>query len=249
MTMRQIVAALSLGLAAAQPLAAQDFFMPGTSPMDLAPQSQALTSSVIGNLSVEDTARRGGGGGRAYAPPVGRGGAFSPGRASDARLPYASTAASRRQALEAYVARAARKSPETRSFAAELRRRNVEQEMQAAMRPYGLSANDAADVMTAFLIVGWEVMSGRDVTRAQAQGIRRQVAGQLVATGAVRNPATRTRFAEELKITTFILGGGAASARRDGDMAQYRRGIANFYRTQTGEDIGRWRVTSAGFQR
>lgn len=236
----------------AAPASAQDFSIPGTSPMDLAPQSQALTSSVIGNISVGNTARartRG-------AAPMRQGQSrglpalsFGAGaQLSNARLSYATTPASRKQALDAYLARAQRSNPRAAAaLGPELRRRNIEAEMVAALRPYGLRTDDAADVMTTFLVAGWEIMTGGDATPAQVQGVRRQVAGQLITVPAMRSPVTRTQFGDELKITTFVLLGGAASARREGTLAEYRRGLASFYRAQTGEDIGRWRLTPAGF--
>lgn len=222
--------------------------MPGTSPLDLASQSQALTSSVIGNLSVGNTARpapRGYAPGARIAPR-----AFAPGQVSDARLGYATTPATRKQAMDAYIARIQRKNPKAAAvIGGELRQRNPERELATVVGPYGLRTNDAADVMTAFIIAGWEIMTGGDANAAQVRGVRRQVAGQLVASGAVADPAVRARFAEELKITKFVLVADAGSAARDGDLAEYRRGVAQFYRAQTGENIGSWRLTSAGFAR
>jgi len=238
-----VLFALSTGAASAQ-----DFFMPGTSPMDLAPQSQALTSSVIGNMSIGNAARsapRGARSGTRIAPR-----AFAPGRVSDARMGFPTTPASRKQAIDAYIARIQRSNPKAAAaIGGELRRRNPERELAAVIGPYGLRTNDAADVMTAFLIAGWEIMTGGDANASQVQGVRRQVAGQLVASGAIADPAVRTRFAEELKITTFVLVAGAGSAARDGDLAEYRRGVAQFYGAQTGENIGSWRLTPTGFAR
>lgn len=248
---KMLLAGCAATVLAAAPALAQDAYM---SPMDFSTQTQALTSSTIGNLSVGETARRQGGrGGTAAAQGMGRGGitGFAPGaRVSDARLPFASTAATQKQALDAYLARAMRSNPrEVGLIANELRRRPITAELMGEYRKYGLNGNDAADVMAAFLMVGWEAMNGRDATPAQARGIRRQVAGNLIGVPAMRNPATRARFAEELKITTYVLATGMSAAKRDGQVQQYRQQLGQFYRQHTGQDIGRWRLTQAGFAR
>jgi hypothetical protein len=239
------MAGLAAATLAVSPALAQDAYM---SPMDFSAQTQALTSSTIGNISVGETARRGGGRGLAAAPRGGNLG-FTPGvRVSNAPIPFASTPASRRQALDAYLARAGRKNPKaTAILAPELRQRNVHAEMSSGLRQWGLRIDDVADVMAAFLVQGYDTARGNEASPAQVKGVRRQVAAQLLANPAMRNPATRTKLAEELKITTFIIAAGEASAKRDGDLAQYRRGVADMYRRITGENIVGWRLTHAGF--
>jgi hypothetical protein len=249
--LKTTMAGLAAATLAVSPALAQDAYM---SPMDFSAQTQALTSSVIDNNTLGEVARRQGG--RSSGAPIsgaarGNMGGFVPGaRVSDARLPFASTPASQKQALDAYLARAMRSNPKAvGSIAGELRKRNISRELQGEYRKYGLNSGDAADVMAGFLMVGWEAMNGRDATPAQARGIRRQVAGNLIGNPAMRNPATRQRFGEELKITTYVLAVGMNAAKRDGQVEQYRRQLAGFYRQQTGQNIAGWRLTSAGFAR
>lgn len=231
----------------AAPSAAQDAFMPAMSPMDLAPQTQALTSSVIGNLSVRETARQDDGAGSRRPGRPGRPALAAP-SGSDAPLRYFSTPATRKRALDGYLARALRGDPTIEGKArAEFERQNVEGQMRIAMAPYGLRVDDAADVMTAFLIVGWEIMQGHDATSAQARALRRQVAGRLVCTPALQNVPVRTQFAEELKLTTFGFDTAAAVAKRDGKTASLRRVIAGYYQRQVVIDLARIRITANGF--
>ncbi len=250
--LKRTMTSLTAAILAVTPALAQDAYM---SPMDFSAQTQVMTSSTIDNIVIGDVARgEAGRAGRRSARPTTRptsGGAlgFSPDvRVSDGRVPFASTPASQKQALDAYLARAMRSNPkEVGLIAGELRKRNISRELQGEYRKYGLDSGDAADVMAAFLMVGWEGINGRDATPAQARGIRRQVAGNLTSDPAMRNTATRQRFAEEMKITTYVLAAGMSAAKRDGQAAQYRRQLADFYRKQTGQNIGGWRLTAAGF--
>ena len=246
--LKRVMAGLVTAISVGTPALAQDAYM---SPMDFSAQTQALTSSTIDNIVIGDVARgdTGRDARRAASPASRRVAGFSPEvRASDARLPFASTPASRKQALDAYLARAMRGNPkEVGLIAGELRKRDISAELQGEYRKYGLDSGDAADVMTAFLMFGWEAINGSDATSAQMRGIRRQVAGNISADPTLRNPAARQRFGEELKITTYILAAGMNAAKRDGQVAHYRRQLADFYRKQTGQEIGRLRLTSAGF--
>ena len=244
---KPFLAGLGLLMLAAGPAAAQDAYM---SPMDFSTQSQALTSSVIDGLSVEETARgeRRGRSARASTPRqrAARTSAATP-RASDARLPFVSTPTSRKRAVDAYLAGVARSSPkEAAAITAGFQGRDVTGEMQAAMRKPGLDVNDTADIMATFLAIGWETITGGDATQAQMKGLRRQVAGNLLVNPAMKNPDTRTRVGEELKVSAFAVGTSAAAAKRDGRLESFRRGIAQFYRQQTGLDLARLRMTPAG---
>lgn len=240
-----IVAATIIGVAPGQ---ARDAYM---SPMDFSAQTQALTSNAIDNITVGDVARRQAGRSARNEARPSAGGRLAPsGRGSDARLPFASTAASRRQALDAYLARAQRQNPKAAAHVgAELRRRNLTAEMTPVFVRYGLRIDDAADVVTVLLVGGYDIIVGRESTVPQVRAVRRQIAGRLLVDPAMRNPATRTKFAEELKITTYIVGASESSAKRDGQLATYRRGLVPLYRQIAGENIATWRMTPAGFQR
>jgi hypothetical protein len=247
--LRTMMAGLVLALCAAAPVLAQDAYM---SPMDFSAQTQALTSSAIDNNVIGNVARGERGAARARPAPSARGAlGFSAGRrVSDARLPFASTPATQRQALGEYLARLRSTNPRA---AADVQRAfagvNIHQRFADAVRPNGLRANDAADVMTAFLVMGWEIVNQREPSDAGVRGVRRQVAAQLLAQPQMRSPGVRTRFGEELKIQFMVIASGARSAPKEGKVAAYRRDIAGFYRRITGQDLARLGLTPGGFVR
>ncbi len=238
--------ALLIATASAVPADAQ--FMGGTSPMDLSMQSRALTSSVIGNLSVRNTARSSASRGTPRIS-VPRGGAYGPTAAlSDARFPYQASEALRAEVMKAFIGRVRRSNPAAASaIVAEFQRPEIQRSYAQAIRPYGFSQNDAADIMTVYLVSGWEIVNGGDATVAQVRAVRRQVAGQMASNPALRSADTRARFAEELKILTAIIGGGAGSAKREGNSARYAAGMADYYRQTTGRDLRQMRLSNAGF--
>lgn len=203
----------------------------------------AQTSSVINNLTLGEVARADG------RQPRRRSSHAAPSAQAPAiRLPYRSTAVTQTEAMNAYLARLQRRDPKTAaSIAPELRNRNVFAEFAAVAIRSGMSPNDAGDVVAGFLVGGWEMITGRDADPAGIRGVRRQVATQLAAMSDMRDPLVRTRVAEELNITTVVLGAGATSALRDGDVDRYRRGVSSFYHQQTGLDLGSMRLTAAGF--
>lgn len=185
------------GIALAAPAEAQ--FIGGTSPMDMSVQSRALTSSVINRNAMRATARR------STAPR------FTPGQRpvaggssealSDARFPFQASAALHQQVLNEFLGRARRTDAQAaNAVAAEFRRPAFQQSFANAVHGYGFSPNDAADVMAVYLVTGWEIVHGTDANPTALRAVRRQVAGQMASNAALRNPTTRAKFAEELKI-------------------------------------------------
>ena len=235
------LAVVSMSIA---PAAAQDFFMGGTSPMDFSAQTQVLTNNVIGNIGIGNAARQGR---AAQSPRSTR--ALPAAAVSDTRLPYRASPQLRQQVLGEFIGRVNRKSPAAaQAVSAQFRRPEVRGFMDGAMRSVGLSPYDAADVMTVYLITGWEAVNGRDASRAAIAPARRQVAAQLLSHPAMRDPTARAKFAEELKILSTVIGGGAQSAAQEGNMAAYSNGVAAYYRQHTGKDVRRMRLTSDGIQ-
>ncbi|QAY76153.1 hypothetical protein ETR14_06130 [Sphingosinicella sp. BN140058] len=167
---------------------------------------------------------------------------------SDARFPFQANPALRQQVLKEFVARASRHSPEAaKAVAAEIGRPSFEQSYATAVRSHGLSPNDAADVMAVYLITGWEIVNGTDSNDTALRAVRRQVAGQMAGSAAMRDPTARARFAEELKIITLLFGSSVENARREGNRAQFAAGVAAHYRQALGRDLRAMRLTAQGF--
>ena len=233
-----------VGLALAAPAEAQ--FIPGTSPMDMSAQSRALTSSIINRNALRATARRSAGPGVPPTPRPAPGGSSE--APSDARFPFQASPALREQVLNDFIDRTRRSSPEAaKALAAEFRRPDFHQRFAGAVRPFGFSPDDAADVMAVYLVAGWEIVHGTDANPTALRAVRRQVAGQMASNAALRDPATRARLAEELKIITTLFLGSVENAKREGATAQFAAGVAAHYRQTTNQDLRTLRLTAQGF--
>ena len=247
--MRRIVL---MGLAAAalfaRPAVAQESPI---SPMDFAIQRQVMINTVVSNIAVGDVAHKGQGGSRGITTQGGSSSAIrlkTGGTLSDAPMPYATSPASQQAGLRAYIARNRSRNPK---LAGEIERAfagvNVHQRFAQAARTNGLNPNDTADVMTAFLLAGYEIITGHEPTGAETRGVRRQVAGQLLTLAEMRKPVARTELSEELKIQFLVLASGYLNARGESERAQYRKGVSQFYSRATGQDLGRLRLSAKGF--
>jgi hypothetical protein len=241
MKLRLLMPAMALaGLVLTAPAAAQ--FIPGTSPMDMSLQSRALTSSIISRNALGAAARRSA---RARVPPTSKGSSGAP---SDARFPFQASPALREHVLSDFINRTRRSSPETaKALAAEFRRPDFQQRFASAVRPYGFSPDDAADVMAVYLVAGWEIVHGTDANPTALRAVRRQVAGQMASNAALRDPTTRARLAEELMLITTLFVGSVENAKREGAAAQFAAGVAAHYRQTTNRDLRTLRLTSRGF--
>jgi hypothetical protein len=250
--LRMFVMALA-ALAVAPSAKAQ--FMPGTSPMDMSAQSRALTSSAINRNALRATARDGAG--RRATPPsrlapdrssAALSDARFPFQVSDARFPFQASPALREQVLNDFVQRASRSDPTAaKAVAAEARSPAFQQSFANAVKPYGFSPNDAADVMAVYLVTGWEIVHGTDANLTALRAVRRQVAGDMARNAALRDPTTRAKLAEELKIITTLFGGGVENAKREGATARFAADVAAHYQRTMGRDLRAMRLTSQGF--
>jgi mannose/fructose-specific phosphotransferase system component IIA len=101
--------------------------------------------------------------------------------------------------------------------------------------------------MAIYLVVGWEIVHGTDANLPAVRAVRRQVAEQLAHNAAMRDPTTRAKFAEELKIITSLFGGSVENARREGNAARFAAGVAAHYRQAINRDLRTMRLTQDGF--
>lgn len=245
MMKRSILIVMALAsLTVAVPAGAQ--FMPGTSPMDLSAQSRALTSSILNRNALRVAAGRDA---RPRGAPTRRP-ASAPLAAAlpNARFPFQASPVLRQQVLNEFLARIGRTNPQAKiAVAAEFRRPAFRQSFDNAVRAVGLSPNDAADVMTVYLVTGWEIVHGADANLPAVRAVRRQVATQMTHHAALRDPTTRAKFAEELKIIVTLLGGSVANAKREGNAARFAAGVAEHYRQTVNLDLRTLRLSAEGF--
>lgn len=245
MTIRSPRVFIALAILALAP-AAEAQFMPGTSPMDMSVQSRALTTSVINRNALRGTARSSA---DRRSRSTGRSAAgSSPETLSDARFPFQVSPSLRKQVISEFVDRVRSMGPQAaKAVETELNGAAFHQSFANTMRANGLSADDAADVMTVYLIVGWEIVRGTDADPAALRAVRRQVAGQMAGNAALRDPTTRARFAEELKIIAALLGGSVENAKREGNGAQFVARVAAHYQRSMNRDFRAMRLTAQGF--
>jgi hypothetical protein len=248
--LKRLLTSMSAATMFAAPAIAQDWNV-APSPMDFVATRQVIMNSVVSNIAVGIVPRKGGGSVRGPAAHRASSAAVrlnAGGRVSNAPMPYATSPATQRAAERAYISRNRARNPK---LAADIEREfakvNITQEFSKAARNNGLNPNDTADVMAAFLLAGYEIITGHEPTTAEARGVRRQVAGQLLAVPDIRNPATRTDLSEELKIQFVVLASGYLNIRSPVERTQYRQSVAQFYRRTTGQDLGRLRLTPNGF--
>ncbi|WP_342238458.1 DUF6683 family protein [Inquilinus sp. OTU3971] len=169
----------------------------------------------------------------------------APGR-NAASLTYTSGTALRRQAAADYVARI--DDPEAAAaMRHQLEQHDYDRIYQGLTRPFGLAANDVADAMTAYTILGWIIVNGAgDPDPRSVKAARDQIALGLAANPALRSAADRARLGEEFKLLFVTIHAGWQAARREGTLAEYGAGVAELFATRSGLDLRRLRLTDRG---
>lgn len=258
MVVRAITAAMA-ALFVAQSANSQDFFMSGTSPMDLAPMTRTITDSAINRHSLNAISRRNATGVRAgAAASIARGTprgiltqvATAPGQGRGPALPFRTSASDQQHAKDAFLQRLSTRNPNAVGQARDqMARYDFDRIYAGITRPFGLSPNDAGDVMTAYLVLGWMVANGApDPSVSGVRAARGHIASLLAQGGALADPATRAAVGEELKLLFVVMHSGWQSARREGTLAQYANGVAQMFATQNGDDLRRIVLTDSGFR-
>ena len=115
------------------------------------------------------------------------------------------------------------------------------------MRPFGLSADDAADALAGYTVLGWIIATGApDPSAGAVRAARRQIAGRLGATPELRGPERRQQLGEELKISFVTLHAGWQAAHKEGNLRQYADGVAALF-ARSGVDLRSLVLTPDGF--
>lgn len=169
-------------------------------------------------------------------------------RTASSAFPFQSTLASRQAARQAYLSRIARTNPVlARTAAAQFEKHDFPRIYGSLVAPHGLRPNDAADVITAYTLLGYLIATGSgDPSPAQVRAIRAQIAARAATNPAMVDPAGRARLAEELKLSFVTLHAGWQSARKDGSLPRYSDGVARLFKS-TGTDLRTLRMTDRGF--
>lgn len=115
----------------------------------------------------------------------------------------------------------------------------------------GLNDNDAVDVMTAYMVLGYMIVNnmqnGNAVTPAMVGKVRAQFAPGLAGNVKLSAPGVAAQLGEELKLQTVIVQGGWQSAIKEGTLSAYQQGIGALFKSQWGLDFAALKLTNQGF--
>lgn len=224
--------------------------------LDLGPGIMSNAGDIALNQSLKNYYRSRGASARTspnrFAVPNGRANAFARPQAgeavSNASFTYTSTPALRKQAVAEFVQRAKQTQPEAASVGQQLTQHDYNGIWRGIAGRYGLSANDTADALTAYTVLGWLITNGADDTNAAAvRAARGQIAAQSAGNPQFQSSADRAKLGEEFKILFVVLHSGWQSAMREGTLDVYRNGVANMFAQHSGTDLRSLNLTSAGF--
>ncbi len=121
----------------------------------------------------------------------------------------------------------------------------------AALRPYGLSTSNLADMQATWMLEGWMAVNGfvGEPTVKQAQAVRNQVASAFGATPAVMamTAAQRQSMADELAIYGSVYASGRALYQNNpGERTQFQNTLRRTL-ARSGFDPLAFRLTDQGF--
>lgn len=151
---------------------------------------------------------------------------------SSTTFAYVSTPSLRKQVLESYLARIARKNPNrAKMLAADFARNDYDKFYQSLIAKTGLQNYDVVDALTAYNMTGWIIANDIKIlpTRAHFLAARRQTAAILAKNPSMADSAARGRAGEEFKLLTVTLHFGLLAARRSGDTKAYADEIAALF--------------------
>ena len=119
------------------------------------------------------------------------------------------------------------------------------------MRHLGLSENDIADVMTAYLLVSMEAVNGETPGARERSAVRRAIADKLAASPGLRKLAPRDRqvLAERYAYSTLSTGltfQVLSREKRTSELAEFRTRVRRNVSQSTGIDLTRVSMTETG---
>jgi hypothetical protein len=173
-------------------------------------------------------------------------------RSTAASTAYTPTPALRQQTVQGFVSRLKTSDPAaSQAIAANFGpgKYDYGKIYRDLTKDVGLRENDAADVLTSYMLLGWMIVNNvtddKTVSAPMAQGLRAQLAPLLAGNAQAR--AHAAQVGEEMKLQTVVVHGGWQSAIKEGKLTAYQRGINTLFKTQYGMDMAQFKLTSQGF--
>jgi hypothetical protein len=170
------------------------------------------------------------------------------------RLAYTSTPALRQQTVQGYVTRLKPTNPAAAQAISSVfgpGKYDYGQVYRTLIDGHGLRDNNAADALTAFMLVGYmivnDVRDDKSITPTKAQAVRAQLTPLLTQNQLLSKPGAVAQTGEEMKLQTVIIQGGWQSALKENTLPAYRQSIATLFSTQYGLDLRQLRLTDSGF--
>ncbi|WP_310392800.1 hypothetical protein [Hymenobacter sp.] len=115
----------------------------------------------------------------------------------------------------------------------------------------GLGENNAADALSAYMILGWmianNVQDGKAITPAIGRGVRAQFAPKLAATPKLTAPGVPAQLGEEMKLLFVTVQGGWQAAIKENALPAYQEGVGAMFKNQYGMDMRLFKLTDQGF--
>jgi hypothetical protein len=165
---------------------------------------------------------------------------------------YTPTPALRQQTVQGYIDRLKTSNPAGAQAIASVfgpGKHDYAQVFRGIVDGTGLHENDAADVLAAYMIIGWMIVNNvqddKAITVPMARGVRAQVAPLLAGNAQMRTRAAQV--GEELKLQAVVVQGGWQAAIKEGKLPTYQQGIGNLFKTQYGMDMSQFKLTNEGF--
>lgn len=164
---------------------------------------------------------------------------------------YTPTPALRQQTVQGYVNRLKTSNPPASQAIAENfgpGKYDYSKIYRDLTKGAGLRENDATDVLTSYMILGWMIVNNvtddNAITTPMAQGLRAQIAPLMAANTQARSRAAQV--GEEMKLQTVVVHSGWQSAIKEGKLVAYQQGIKNLFKNQYGMDLSQYKLTNNG---
>ena len=253
-TARLIV--LLLTSAIALPAAADDFFLPGMSPMEIAAPYNAAESARIQGLVIQGLVEKNSQSRPSHSTSSG---SSRPNNRPSSNsvtqgaidLSYQPSAAVKQQVERNYLDRLRRSNPAAANqVAAKLRQYDYREIYTNLVQSHGLSSNNLADIVAAYSVLNWMIanQSFNDPSSQAVLAERDRTAATLSKLSSLRDPQMRQQAGEEIKLLFVTLHGGWQSAQREGQLSQYGEGVRALFRQQNGIDLRQIGLTKDGFR-
>jgi hypothetical protein len=121
----------------------------------------------------------------------------------------------------------------------------------AGIAGYGLRTDNAADAYTVYWMTAWQAAHGdtSDFTRSQAQAVKAQSAGALVATPEfiAANDATKQEFAEAMMVQAMLISASLDTYKNNPAMMRQLGAAVRKGAKASGLDLDAMTLTDQGF--